>query len=102
MSEPIKESDGTRYVAPEGRVLVGRSHSGDETGTTRYVHAQVIGPRGEPLTVVHGTWSASMKESSSSFEAPAHQAIVGRRHTGDENGLTEYLTATLLPSSAVS
>ncbi len=71
-SEPIKESGGTRYVAPEGRVLVGRSHRGDETGTTRSYHAQVLDKWGQPLTVVHGTWSNSQKESSSSFEAPAN------------------------------
>ncbi|MFE9123641.1 hypothetical protein [Streptomyces sp. NPDC007172] len=98
-SEPIKESGGTRYVAPEGRVLVGRSHRGDETGTTRSYHAQVLDKWGQPLTVVHGTWSNSQKESSSSFEAPANQVLVGRWHTGDENGTTEYLTATLYSSA---
>ncbi|MFJ4478778.1 hypothetical protein [Streptomyces xanthochromogenes] len=98
-SDPVAEYDGTRYVAPAGRVLVGRSHSGDENGTTRYYHAQVLDKSGTPLTVVHGTWSNSQKESDSSFVAPADQVLVGRRHIGDENGTTEYLTATLYPSA---
>ncbi|MFJ4714327.1 hypothetical protein [Streptomyces sp. NPDC088785] len=94
-SAPVKESAGVRFVAPAGTVLVGRTHSGDENGSTTYYYADVIDQSGNKVDVVHGTWSSSVKEYNSSYEAPANQVLVGRWHDNDETGPTQYLTATL-------
>lgn len=40
--------------------------------------------------------SEPIRESNSSFSAPAGNVIVGRKHTGDENGMTEYQYAPLI------
>ncbi|WP_146214570.1 hypothetical protein [Streptomyces sp. ICBB 8177] len=95
-SEAFKESDGTRYVVPDGRVLIGRSHQGDENGSTCYHHAAlvVVTPEGEYRTTVGtGSWSEPQTESSSRFEAEEGHVLTGRWHQDDENGPTEYQSA---------
>ncbi|MGI5485028.1 hypothetical protein [Streptomyces lavendofoliae] len=93
-SSVIGESDGTRFVAPGGKVLVGRAHEGDENGDTYYYYADVLDNEGNKLEVVPGEWH-SIREIDSVFVAPSNHVIIGRCHTGDEDRVTEYLTATL-------
>ena len=48
--------------------------------------------------------SQPIKESNSSFSAPAGQVLVGRMHTGDENKDTTYKYAPLIadPNSGIN
>ena len=97
---PYKESVSEFYVNNH-QVVTGRRHSGDENGTTFYEVAQLkaINYKGETIpgeiTVTDHEWHSSIKESDSSFRAPAGRVITGRRHTGDENGMTQYRTSVV-------
>lgn len=87
----VKESAGVWFTCPTNQVLTGRSHSGDENGYTTY-YCSSITVNDQPVQhVVLGLWSGPLKESSSTYVAPNDQAIVGRWHSGDENGSTKYL-----------
>ncbi|WP_063819328.1 hypothetical protein [Herbidospora cretacea] len=92
-SSSQKESKSS-YTAPPGRVLAGRAHQGDENGQTRYRPASLWW-RGQQVTVYTQGWSAGFKESKHTFHAPANHVMIGRSHSGDENGTTRYLTAVL-------
>ncbi|MFG2623153.1 hypothetical protein ACGFXC_36650 [Streptomyces sp. NPDC048507] len=94
-SDPIKESDGVEFVAPDGKVIVGREHKGDEMGKTRYCYADLLAPSGSKLTVTPGEWTALERENSHSAQAPADHILVGRVHQGDERGRTRYLFGTV-------
>lgn len=94
-SAGIKESNGTYYTCPNSKVMVGRQHSGDENGTTYYncCNAYRSGVQAVPYSLV---WSASIKESSGTpYTCPSGKVLVGRRHSGDENGYTIYQCAYL-------
>lgn len=87
----FKESGGVYFTCPTNEVLTGRSHSGDENGYTTYYCSSII-INDQPIqSVVLGLWSDRQKESSSFYPAPNDQALVGRWHSGDENGYTKYL-----------
>ncbi|MGV9779151.1 hypothetical protein [Streptosporangium sp. NPDC003464] len=82
------------FVCPEGEVLTGRDHKGDENGWTTYWCGRIV-IDGEPVFVKNGGWSPTVVESSSRFSAFNDRVILGRRHDGDENGLTQYFTGTV-------
>jgi hypothetical protein len=46
----------------------------------------------------------SVKESNSTFECPPNMVMIGRKHSGDENGTTTYRSAPLVvdPNTGVS
>jgi hypothetical protein len=89
----IKESAGTQYVCPSGKVMTGRQHSGDENGTTYYQCCNVGSPQAFPTTC---SWSPWFKESNGTwFSCPTNQFMVGRQHSGDENGSTRYYCCNL-------
>lgn len=95
----MKEKDST-FLCPANSVLTGRYHTGDENGTTQYEYASLkaIDSSGNPvagtITVEDVKWDTSLKESSGSgYDAPSNRVIVGRKHSGDENGQTQYATA---------
>ncbi|QXH93563.1 hypothetical protein HU749_022375 [Pseudomonas ogarae] len=91
---PLTESDGIYFVCPNNRIMTGRGHYKDENGNTRYECA-TASHAGRNLTVTPHEWGGSMSESNSEFHCPADQFLIGRRHTGDENGYTRYRCATL-------
>lgn len=92
-SAGIKESAGTAYTCPSGKVLAGRRHSGDENGTTHYLCCSAGSPQATPTSC---SWSAFLKESSNiQFVCPANQFMAGRQHSGDENGSTRYYCCNL-------
>ena len=95
-SAGIKESDGTAYSCPANEVMVGRKHSGDENGTTNYYCCSA----GNPLASVTSCWwSSSFKESNgTAFVCPFNQFVAGRKHSGDENGSTQYQCCSLTRS----
>lgn len=100
-SGAIKESDGILFQAPENRVIVGRQHSGDENGWTKYATA-IVKANGEIVPTISIQQTPSIKESASVwFVTDAYRIIVGRCHIGDENGMTFYLTAELVYDSTL-
>ncbi|MFE1553185.1 hypothetical protein [Streptomyces sp. NPDC058718] len=77
------------FSAPPGTVLVGRQHSGDENGQTRYATASLTW-QGQPVQLTGHRWTEAQRESSSHSKAGSSEVMVGREHSGDENGQTRY------------
>ena len=76
--------------------MVGRQHSGDENGYTRYNCAYLdIGGITYSPDAGTCTWSSGLKESSSSYVCAYDRLMVGRQHGGDENGTTWYRCCNL-------
>lgn len=95
-----KESDSANFFqAPNGRVITGRQHIGDENGNTRYQTAKVLF-NGNPATVVSASLllpNMNLKESGGIFFRSASRFIlIGRTHSGDENGQTTYYQGYIL------
>lgn len=91
------------YKAIKGYVIVGRKHAGDENGYTYYL-------TGKPkifdvdlcnevhearIAVLDRYNSDSFKQSNLNFTCEGNNVIVGRAHTGDENGFTTFVYAEL-------
>jgi hypothetical protein len=96
-SKKIKESAGLEYETPNGTVLAGRWHKGDENGETEYKDSR---PRlddrsGRRVLLGRRVWSEKIKEAGSDYECPAGSVLTGRWHSGDENGSTRYQYACL-------
>ena len=95
-SAGIKESNGTAYTCPSGKVLGGRRHNGDENGTTYYLCCSAGTPQATPTSC---SWSSWLKESSNiQYICPTNKFLVGRQHSGDENGSTRYYCCNLSQS----
>jgi len=91
----IKESAGVWFDSPQGMVIIGRQHSGDENGNTRYLTGRVLF-NGQPTSVGEPRTSGAIKESSSTwFTTDSRQVMTGRMHQGDENKYTYYRSGTL-------
>jgi hypothetical protein len=94
-SDEIEESAGKPFLAPQGRVLVGREHRGDENGETRY-QTGIVKVGGQATLVGDPKQSGKLEESSGEwFKAGPNGVLTGRWHDGDENGDTMYYEATL-------
>ena len=87
-SSSQKESDSS-YVCSSNQVMIGRRHSGDENGQTRYMCGNVLND-GYKFQVTSSTWSEWMKESDSTKVCSTNKVMTGREHKGDENGNTRY------------
>lgn len=97
------------FLCPPNTVMTGRSHTGDENGSTYYEYAtlKAIDAQGLPvtgsITVEDVRWEYCFNESvpspspltRSGFDAPVNRVIVGRQHSGDENGITCYATGVV-------
>ncbi|UGT44210.1 hypothetical protein LTV02_12805 [Nocardia yamanashiensis] len=95
-SSPMRES-GSRFVAEDSRVLIGREHQGDEAGVTRYL-VGTVEIDGQPVSLTDTGWSESMSESESQLVARDGEVMIGRAHSGDENGATQHQNAApILP-----
>lgn len=89
-TDEISESEGWGYDAPYGKVIVGRMHSGDENGETRYAIGEVF-YNGHPTFIQNYHISAPMKESDGNWFKVANDCVItARHHYGDENGTTYY------------
>ncbi|MEU6718644.1 hypothetical protein ABZ897_44880 [Nonomuraea sp. NPDC046802] len=93
-TETVKESAGIPVACPTNQVLLGRAHSGDENGSTTY-YCGLILIDGQQVRVSAPSWSSQQRESNSFFAAPPNEVLVGRQHSGDENGPTRYATASM-------
>ena len=84
------------FKCPPHTAMIGRHHSGDENGPTRYTCAPML-LNNKKLALKHLNWSAWVKESKkdSGFQCTGNQVMVGRHHHGDENGNTKYLCASI-------
>lgn len=93
-SDWIKESSNIAYTCPVNKIMVGHQHSGDENGKTRYqcATASINGTR---LAINTNGWSNNYKESSHEYVCASDQVMIGRVHSGDENGATKYRCATI-------
>ncbi|GAA2881775.1 hypothetical protein GCM10010517_44830 [Streptosporangium fragile] len=92
-SQGLKESKSD-FVAPPDQALVGRWHTGDENGLTKYETATLTW-RGQPVRLINPVWSSWYKESKHASQAGYNQVMTGRTHNGDENGSTRYQYATV-------
>lgn len=85
---------GLDYQAPDGYVITGRKHNGDENGRTYFKISRVTVSQSYARTVDE-TRSGSIKESSGTwYDTPAvgsmKAVITGMTHWGDENGKSTY------------
>ena len=91
------------YKAKFGCVIVGRKHTGDENGLTYYLTGKPkifdVDLRNEVDEVRFAVFdrhnSDSFKQSNLNFTCEGNNVIVGRTHTGDENGFTTFVYAEL-------
>jgi hypothetical protein len=98
-TDGIKQSD-LSYNAPSGWVIIGRSHDGDENGTTKFHIAQVIVNGNTLVNTTDSMTSGPIKESAGIWWTASNlgtlmQVMTGTTHSGDENGNTTY-TGSLL------
>ncbi|MEV4398727.1 hypothetical protein [Nonomuraea sp. NPDC049607] len=92
-SATIREND-SKFFCPAGEVFIGRSHNGDENGWTTYWCGRIwIGTEQVAVSTAHHQEVAT--ETYSWFEGPESNALVGREHDGDENGVTSAYFALL-------
>jgi hypothetical protein len=90
------------FLCPSNTVMTGRAHTGDENGGTAYEYAtlQAIDAQGQPvagvITVEDVRWEGGISESyGAGYDAAVNRVIVGRQHSGDENGGTSYATGVV-------
>ena len=95
-TDVVSESSGIGVIADSGRVIVGRTHGGDQNGTTKYATG-IVKVNGKVAECVDWLQSAYIKESSGTWYNTDNQRfIIGRVHKGDENGDTYYVAAKLV------
>ena len=97
MESPLLSNERNGYFeAPYGYVIVGRAHSGDENGQTRYKYGKVYVSNGTTKKavlmydlVIEGPFKESNGANGYGWAAKnGGYMMVGRQHTGDENGDT--------------
>lgn len=92
----FKESSNSGYDSPNGRVIVGRVHDGDENGQTQYATA-IIKIDGQSASIENVYSTSQIKESSGVWSiSSVNSVMVGRHHSGDENGKTYYKYAEVV------
>jgi hypothetical protein len=97
-SANIKESDDTAYNCASKtpkQAMTGRQHAGDENGNTKYQCSTPIDAWNQPMNIITGQWSPPQKEAGDAYECANNTVMIGRKHTGDENGNTSYLCGQL-------
>ncbi|MEU7004413.1 hypothetical protein [Nonomuraea sp. NPDC046570] len=83
-----KESNSS-YSSPPNQALVGRQHIFDENGWTWYRSAS-LSWRGQTVRVIDPVWTGNLKESNHNYQTDTQRVLIGRAHSGDENGNTRY------------
>lgn len=92
---PLKESASDFFIS-ESYHLISRQHKGDENGNTWCEFAEfglsqlAIDKKLNEVYVIHNRNVKIDRESSSEVICQDGEVILGRKHTGDENGVTEY------------
>ena len=95
-SPSMKESVSS-FLCPSNTVMTGRLHCGDENGETIYEYAELkaVDEKGNlvdgVITVEFAGWVDVYGENiGREYDAPLGYVIIGRKHTGDEEGNTSY------------
>ena len=90
-----KGEKNSTFSAPTGYVIVGRAHSGDENGNTRYKVGKVYVSNGttKKAVTLYGSkatlWCKQSKGCSNGVISPmGDYMLTKRKHDGDENGNT--------------
>jgi len=95
-----KTESNSHFQAPDGYVMTGREHSGDENGVSKIKYAKVYvkltGANGKtceiPLKHIGTTDTVTVKESEGKWAQGKSSSyfMTGRDHEGDENKNTKY------------
>jgi prepilin-type N-terminal cleavage/methylation domain-containing protein len=98
------ESNG-QTSASAGQVMSGRWHKDDEDGHTHHEYASLkaidsdgntVDPSLVTIEIRSIQWEPPIKESASgTYNGRPNTIMVGRTHTNDENGNTQYMTGYL-------
>ncbi|MFF0311816.1 hypothetical protein ACFYSC_30635 [Streptosporangium sp. NPDC004379] len=91
---PSQKESSSFYETSDNRVITGRWHAGDENGYTNY-ESGALWWQGRQLRLVSAPWSSNLRESNHSVSASPYHVMTGRRHSGDENGYTNYRFASV-------
>ncbi|MEJ2443723.1 MAG: hypothetical protein P8Y42_09730 [Exilibacterium sp.] len=103
-SDSIKESRGTEFKCPENKLMIGMEHSGDENGNTKYKCAGLFALSNNEfiksqnvIITPNEAFERPIKESNNIENLCTHptHVMLGRRHSGDENGSTSILCGRL-------
>jgi hypothetical protein len=99
----IKQSN-LNYAAPDGWVIVGRKHDGDENGNTSFQISQVVIDGSTLAHTTDGMTSGQIKESSGTWWVASNlgslmQVMTSTTHQGDENGNSTYTGSLLFVKS---
>lgn len=100
-SDNVGEKDST-YTCPKDTVMIGRAHYGDTESGEVYYKCSTYEPYRQETVISPGTWSETLTEgkpSGHSYTCPDGTAMVGRQHTGDENGTTTYKCSQVFTGS---
>ncbi|MER5622308.1 hypothetical protein ABT061_14835 [Streptosporangium sp. NPDC002544] len=81
----------SNYSSPPDQALVGRMHVWDENGDTWYLPAS-LSWRGQTVRLIDPVWTGNLKESKHNYQTDTEgrRVLIGRAHSGDENGYTRY------------
>ncbi|MET7338741.1 hypothetical protein [Nonomuraea sp. NPDC005650] len=88
-------------AAPPNEALVGRQHTGDENGSTRYATAS-LSAWGRTVELTSYRWTPGQRESSSYSKAGDYEVMGGRQHSGDENGQTRHQYARIVDQTSAT
>lgn len=95
----MKETDSF-FMCPKNKVMTGRKYqwvndNAQEIDRTTYRCATLTNADGQIVNQVRGQWSEPVKERNSTTTCEPNQVMVGRWHTGDQEGHTRIRCATL-------
>ncbi|MFI6506733.1 hypothetical protein ACIBCT_03940 [Streptosporangium sp. NPDC050855] len=85
----VKDENEHDYRAPENRAIVGIRHDGDENGDTVY-YSGALYLQSKPVQIHARQLGDWVRENNHDSMAGAGQVMTGRKHSGDENGWTQY------------
>lgn len=92
-SEAQKEN-ASFFSAPAGSVMVGRAHTGDAAGQTKWA-TTTLTVAGKPVRLAATRWTRPRTEADSRSRAARGEVMMGMQHSGDHNGDTRYQYALL-------
>lgn len=91
-SKKFAEDEGKNFKCPTGKVMTGRGHEGDSSGLSK-IRCSELDIDSSVRWVEVETSEKIVESSGEEFVCPAGKALVGRMHTGGEDGWTTYTCA---------
>ncbi|MFI6792170.1 hypothetical protein ACIBG4_33075 [Nonomuraea sp. NPDC050383] len=77
------------YHTPANQAITGIRHDGDENGDTIY-YSGALFLGGQAVQITPRQLEGWVRENNHASMGGANQVMTGRRHSGDENGWTQY------------